>query len=149
MQGERKGSCCLISSTLGFPGGPNGKESACDAGDRVRPLVWEDPRRWEWLPTAVFLPREFHGQRSLVNCSPWGCRVGHKWATNTHFFSQVALVVKNPPANAEIWVLGQEDPLKEGMATHSSILAWRIPRTKEPGGLQPMGSRWADTTKAT
>ena len=50
-------------------------------------------------------------------------------------------MVKNPPANAEIQVLGQEDPLKEGMATHSSILAWRIPRTKEPGGLQPMGSR--------
>ena len=58
--------------------------------------------------------------------------------------SQVALVVKNPPANAgdiETWVqsLGGEDPLKEGMATHSSILAWRIPRTEEPGGLQSMG----------
>ena len=36
--------------------------------------------------------------------------------------------------------LGQEDPLKEGMATHSSVLAWRIPRTEEPGGLQSMGS---------
>ena len=56
----------------------------------------------------------------------------------------MALVVKNPPANAgdiEMWVqsLGGEDPLKEGMATHSSILAWRIPRTEEPGGLQSMG----------
>ena len=42
----------------------------------------------------------------------------------------------------ETWVpsLGQEDPLEEGMATHSSILAWRIPRTVEPGGLQSMGS---------
>ena len=53
-------------------------------------------------------------------------------------------MVKNPPANAgdiEMWVqsLGGEDPLKEGMATHSSILAWRIPRTEEPGGLQSMG----------
>ena len=53
-------------------------------------------------------------------------------------------MVKNPPANAgdiETWVqsLGGEDPLKEGMATHSSILAWRIPRTEEPGGLQSMG----------
>ena len=37
--------------------------------------------------------------------------------------------------------LGQEDPLKEGMATHSRILTWRIPRTKEPGGLQSMGSQ--------
>ena len=41
------------------------------------------------------------------------------------------------------WVrsLGQEDPLEEGMATHSSILAWRIPWTEEPGGLQSMGSQ--------
>ena len=37
--------------------------------------------------------------------------------------------------------LGQEDPLEEGMATHSSILAWRIPRTQEPGGLQSLGSQ--------
>ena len=37
--------------------------------------------------------------------------------------------------------LGQEDPLEEGMATHSSILAWRIPWTEEPGGLQSMGSQ--------
>ena len=36
----------------------------------------------------------------------------------------------------QVWSLGQEDPLEEGMATHSSILAWRIPRTEEPGGLQ-------------
>jgi len=49
----------------------------------------------------------------------------------------VALVVKNPPANAEDTVqsLGQEDPLEEEMATHSSILAWRISWTGEPGGL--------------
>ena len=37
--------------------------------------------------------------------------------------------------------LGREDPLEEGMATHSSILAWRVPWTEEPGGLQSMGSR--------
>ena len=44
------------------------------------------------------------------------------------------------PAMQETWVqsLGQEDPLEEGMATHSSILAWRIPWTEEPGGLQSM-----------
>ena len=50
-------------------------------------------------------------------------------------------MMKNPPAVQEMretWVrsLGQEDPLEEGMATHSSILAWRIPWTEEPGGLQ-------------
>ena len=55
----------------------------------------------------------------------------------------MALVVKNLPANAgdaRDVDLGQEDPLEEGMATHSSILAWRIPWTEEPGGLQCMGS---------
>ena len=46
-------------------------------------------------------------------------------------------MVKNPPAMQETWVrsLGQEDPLEKGMATHSSILAWRIPWTEEPGRL--------------
>ena len=50
-------------------------------------------------------------------------------------------MVKNPPAMWETQVLslGQEDPLEEGMATHSSILAWRVPWTEEPGGLQSMG----------
>ena len=57
--------------------------------------------------------------------------------------SQVAQWVKNPPARQEmqetrVQSLGQEDPLVEGMATHSSILAWRIPGTEEPGGLQSM-----------
>ena len=53
----------------------------------------------------------------------------------------MAQTVKNLPAMWETWVrsLGWEDPLKEGMATPSSILAWRIPRTEEPGGLQSMG----------
>ena len=49
----------------------------------------------------------------------------------------VAQTVKNLPAMQETRVqpLGQEDPLEKGMATHSSVLAWRIPRTEEPGGL--------------
>ena len=52
-------------------------------------------------------------------------------------------MVKNPPAKQKTWVqsLGQEDPLEKGMATHSSILAWRIPWTEEPGGPQSMGSQ--------
>ena len=41
----------------------------------------------------------------------------------------------------QVWSLGWEDPLEEGMATHSSVLAWRIPWTEEPGGLQSMGSQ--------
>ena len=53
----------------------------------------------------------------------------------------MVLVVKNPPANAgdtemQVRFLGWEDPLEKNMATHSSILAWRIPRTEEPCGLQ-------------
>ena len=54
----------------------------------------------------------------------------------------VAQTVKNPPAMQETWVrsLGWEDPLEKGLATHSSILAWRIPWTEEPGGLQSKGS---------
>ena len=55
-------------------------------------------------------------------------------------------MVKNPPTMQEpkeTWVrsLDCEDPLEEGMATHTSILAWRIPWTKEPGGLQSLGSQ--------
>ena len=45
--------------------------------------------------------------------------------------------------------LGREDPLEEGTVTHSSILAWRIPRTEESGGLQSMGLQELDTTEAT
>ena len=57
--------------------------------------------------------------------------------------SLVAQLVKNPSAVRETWVrsLGWEDLLAKGTATHSSILAWRIPRTEEPGGLQSMGSQ--------
>ena len=51
--------------------------------------------------------------------------------------------VRNPPAMQETWVqsLGQEDPLEEEMATYSSILAWKISWTEEPGRLQSMGSQ--------
>ena len=55
--------------------------------------------------------------------------------------SLLAQVVKSLPALQEIQIqsLGQEDPLEKGMDTHSSSLAWKIPRTEEPGGLQSMG----------
>ena len=57
--------------------------------------------------------------------------------------SLVAQTVKNLAAMQETWVpsLGREDPLEKGMATHSSILAWRSPWTEEPGGLQSIGSQ--------
>ena len=60
-----------------------------------------------------------------------------KWA------SLVAQMVKNLPAMWETWVqyLGWENPLEEGMATHSNVLAWRIPWTEEPSSLQSMASQ--------
>ena len=53
----------------------------------------------------------------------------------------VVQMVKNLPAMQETWVqsLGQEDPLEKEMATHSSILAWEVPWTEKPGGLQSVG----------
>ena len=55
----------------------------------------------------------------------------------------MAQLVKNPPATQEtqFWSLGREDSLEEGMAAHSSVLAWRIPWTEEAGALQSMGSQ--------
>ena len=68
-----------------------------------------------------------------------------------HFLvaSLQARTVKNLLAMQEAWVrsLSQEDPLEKGMATNSSILAWRIPWTEEPRGLQSMGSQSRDTTE--
>ena len=63
--------------------------------------------------------------------------------------SLVAQMAKKLPAVSETGVqsLGWEDPLEEEMATHPSILAWRIPQTEEAGGLQSMGSQESDTTK--
>ena len=63
-------------------------------------------------------------------------KVPSSWA------SQVAQCVKNPPATQKfVGSLGQEDPLEKGLANHSSTLAWRIPWTEEPDGLQSMGSQ--------
>ena len=62
--------------------------------------------------------------------------------------SLVAQPVMNPAAmqKTQVQFLGPENPLEEGMTTHSSILAWRIPWTAEPGGLQSKGSQEWDTT---
>ena len=87
------------------------------------------------------LPSEPPG-KPLRLCFKWEClNLGEvKWA------SQVALVVKNPPVNArdirDVGLIpGQEDPPEEGMTTHSSILAWRIPWTEEFGQPQSIGLR--------
>ena len=63
--------------------------------------------------------------------------------TDILFICQMAEGLKDLPVMQEMQVrsLGWEDPLEEEMTTHSSILAWRIPRTEEPGGLQSTGSQ--------
>ena len=73
--------------------------------------------RRKWQPTPVFLPRESCGQRSLVGCCPQG-----------------RTELDMTEATADTHALEMET------ATHSSILAWRIPGTEEPGGLPSMGS---------
>ena len=62
------------------------------------------------------------------------------WSVYTYMYHR-SQMVKNPPAMQETGVqsLGWEDPLEKEMATHSGILAWRIPWTEEPGGLQSKG----------
>ena len=80
-------------------------------------------RRRQWQPTPVLLPGKSHGRRSLVGCSPW---VTKSWAHLSDFTFTFHF-----------------HALEKEVATHSSILAWRIPGTEEPGGLPSMGSHRA------
>ena len=95
-----------------FPGGSAGKGSACNAGD----------------PSSIPGLGRFTEQEI-------GYPFQYSWA------SLVAQLVNNLPAKQETWVrlLGWEVPLKKGKATHSSILAWRIPWTIQSMGLQRVG----------
>ena len=94
------------------------------------------------------------GQGRLACCCPWGLRVGHDWVTELNWTesqgltSLIAHLVKNLPAVQETRVrsLDWEDPLEKEIATHFSILAWRIPWREEPGGLWSMGSQGSDMT---
>ena len=104
----------------------------------------------------------WHSHQTLVSLSgkwkPQGCfffffpfeSVSFPWSLSRFCISLVILqdslvaqTVRNLPAMQVTWVQfpGQEDPLEKGMATHSSILAWRIPWTEKPGGLHSMGSQ--------
>ena len=125
------------SVVKGFPCGSAGRESACNAGrPGFDPCVGKIPWRRERLPTRVFWPGEFHGLYS-----PWGRKESD--TTEAPSCSLFCSVVKNLPAIQETWQepraqrLGGEDPLEEEMATHSSIFAWEIPWTEEPGRYGP------------
>ena len=65
-----------------------------------------------------------------------------------YWVSMVAELVKNPPAmqGTRVQFLGPEDPLEKEMATHSTVLAWKVPWTEDPGGPQSTGSQESDTT---
>ena len=133
----------------------SGKESAwpCRSLRRLGfyPCVRKIPWSRKWQPTPVFLPGESHGQRNLVGYRPWGRKDSHmteQVCKRKYNEAQVkgfpgAQTVKSLPAIPETPVgsLGPEDPLEKEMATHSSIFARRIPCTKDPGGLQSMGSQ--------
>ena len=107
--------------------------------------------RRKWQPTPMFLPGESQGRGSLVGCCLWGCTESdtteatqqqqQQWEVRAFL---VAHLVKNLPAMWETWVrfLGWEDPLEKGKASHSSILAWRIPWTYSLWGCKEL-----DTTK--
>ena len=90
-------------------------------------------RRRQWHPTPVLLPGGSHGRRGLVGCSPRGRKESPRLSDFTFTFHFHAL--------------------EKEMATHSSVLAWRIPGTGEPGGLPSMGSHrvghdWRDSAAA-
>ena len=91
-----------------------------------------------WIPQLLSGIPQLTGSQSVVLRSAATAPPGDLiWA------SLVAQMVEKPPAMQETWVwsLGQDDPLEKEMATHSSILAWRIPQTEETGGLWSTGSQ--------
>ena len=124
--------------------------------------------RRQWHPTPVLLPRKSHGQRSLVGCSPWGHEESDT-TERLHFHFSLSCIgegngnplqcscLKNPRDGGACWaaVYGVAQrrtrlsaftftfhfhALEKETATNSSVLAWRIPGTREPGSLPSMGS---------
>ena len=114
---------------------------------RFEPWVGKIPWRRKWQSTPGLLPGKSHGQRSLVGYSPWG-RKESDTTERIHFTSlhypggaggEESFCQCRRCKRRRVDFLGQEDPLEEGMANFSSILAWKISWTVQPGGLQPMG----------
>ena len=113
------------------PYGASGKESTCQCRRCKRRGLdpWDGtiPWRRKWQFTPVFLPEKSHEQRSLVGYSPWG----HKEADLTKHAR---------PPKAKLIFIRLTFIAEKALAPHSSTLAWRIPWTEEPSGLQSMGS---------
>ena len=111
------------------------------------------PRRRQWYPTPVLLPGKSHGRRSLVDCSPWGCKESDttEWLHFHFSLSCIAEGNSNPlqcsclenPGDRGAWlaaVYGFRRVGHDWSDLAASVLAWRIPGTGEPGGLPSMGS---------
>ena len=108
---------------------------------------WLDRHGFGWTPGVG------DGQGGLACCNSWG----RKKSDTTERLNWEGFTDSSAGKNAgdteyESLILGQEDPLEEGMATHSSVLAWEIPWTEEPGRLQSMGSQtvgqhWVTNTR--
>ena len=124
-----------MQSPLGLPRRLRGKESTCKAGaaaDRFDPWVGKVPKRREWLPTPVFLPGEFHGQRSLVGYSPWGCKESDTAEATWH-----ARRDPSPKAKSflEYHIPGLSGDGKEGSLGPEGQLWWVISSPELPTGL--------------
>ena len=96
------------------------KDTEWQAGYKIRAYNMLPTGFWHWRPTPVLLPGNSHGWRSLVGCSPW--------------------VLKSQTRLSDFTFTFHFHALEKEMPTHSSVLAWRIPGTEEPGGLPSMGS---------
>ena len=100
-------------------------------GNQIRGCLGLQFGRRRWHPTPALLPGKSQGWRSLMGCSPWGLE----------------------ESDMTEWLHFHFHALEKEMATHSSVLAWRIPGTGEPGGLLPMGlhrvrHNWSDLAAA-
>ena len=117
---------------------------------RLPSLGFSRQEHWSGLPfpSPVHESETWKWSRSVVSDSATPWTAAHQAPPSTGFSRQEywsgvplpSLIVKNLPVNAgdmemQVWSLGQENPLEEGMATHPSTLAWRIPWTEEPGRL--------------
>ena len=108
------------------------KNLPANAGDKRHwsdPWIRKIPWKKAWHPTPVLLPRKSHGWRSLVGCSPWVAKSQTRLSDFTFTFHFHAL--------------------EKEMATHSSVLAWRIPETGEPVGCRLWGLTESGTTEVT
>ena len=122
-------------------------------------LCWRYPAAlsWEVLAPRFWQCGDREGEGKILTSTPvltapWiitpmttssgrgsPCTTPFSLISNNHQSSLVAQMARNPPPMQE--TLGREDPREEEMATYSSSLAWRMPRTEEPGGLQSLGSQ--------